>query len=142
MIEKAENEGLLKADSVIIKPTSGNTGADYLATGHYARIVFEDGRFKLKRAVDAHKDQSYVLYNLTANKLAKILLPIGKFSKAETRCLAGELKLPVAHKPDSQEICFVPDNDYKSFLANRVPTAQALPSGRNCRRERRTFGTS
>ena len=104
-------------------------GADYLATGHYAQIVFENGRFKLKRAVDAHKDQSYVLYNLTANKLAKILLPLGKFSKAETRRLAGELKLPVADKPDSQEICFVPDNDYKSFLANRVPTAQALQAG-------------
>ncbi|MBR4151988.1 MAG: tRNA 2-thiouridine(34) synthase MnmA [Selenomonadaceae bacterium] len=104
-------------------------GADYMATGHYARIVFEDGRFKLKKAVDVKKDQSYVLYNLTAEKLAKIILPLGEFSKAETRRLAEELKLPVAAKPDSQEICFVPDDDYKSFIANRVPTAQALQAG-------------
>lgn len=104
-------------------------GADYLATGHYARIVFEDGRFKLKRAVDLKKDQSYVLYNLTPDKLARILLPLGEFSKVETRTLAEELQLPAAHKPDSQEICFVPDDDYKSFIASREPSAQALQAG-------------
>lgn len=104
-------------------------GADYLATGHYAQIIFEDGRFKLKKAVDAKKDQSYVLYNLTADKLSKILLPLGSFSKSETRRLAEEFNLPVANKPDSQEICFVPNDDYKNFIANRVPTAQALKSG-------------
>ena len=104
-------------------------GADYMATGHYARIVFEDGRFKLKKAVDVKKDQSYVLYNLTAEKLAKIILPLGEFSKVETRRLAEELKLPVADKPDSQEICFVPDDDYKSFITNRAPSAQALQAG-------------
>ena len=82
-------------------------GANFLATGHYARIIFEDGRFKLKKAVDLKKDQSYVLYNLTAEKLAKI----------------------VAHKPDSQEICFVPNDDYKNFIANREPNAQALQAG-------------
>ena len=106
-----------------------NLGADYLATGHYARILFEDGRFKLKKAVDVRKDQSYVLYNLTAEKLAQIILPLGEFSKVETRRLAEEMNLPVAHKPDSQEICFVPDDDYKSFIANRKPAAQALQSG-------------
>ena len=104
-------------------------GADFLATGHYARIVFEDGRFKLKRAVDARKDQSYVLYNLTPDKLAKIILPLGDFSKDETRRLAAEKKLPAAHKPDSQEICFVPDDDYKNFIANRAPNADALQAG-------------
>ncbi len=104
-------------------------GADYLATGHYARIVFEDGRFKLKRAVDVRKDQSYVLYTLTPDKLAKILLPLGNFSKTDTRRLAEELRLPVAQKPDSQEICFVPDDDYKRFIAERVPDAQALQAG-------------
>ena len=104
-------------------------GANYLATGHYARIIFEDGRFKLKQALDARKDQSYVMYNLTAEKLAKIILPLGEFSKADVRRLAEEKKLPVAQKPDSQEICFVPNDDYKAFLANRVPTAQALQSG-------------
>lgn len=104
-------------------------GADFLATGHYARIVFEDGRFKLKKAVDVKKDQSYVLYNLTAEKLAKIILPLGEFSKAETRRLAAEMNLPVAHKPDSQEICFVPNDDYKNFLKDFAPNADALQAG-------------
>ncbi|MBR2519360.1 MAG: tRNA 2-thiouridine(34) synthase MnmA [Selenomonadaceae bacterium] len=104
-------------------------GADFLSTGHYARIVFEDGRFKLKKAVDVRKDQSYVLYNLTPEKLAKIILPLGEFSKTDTRRLAAEKNLPVANKPDSQEICFVPNDDYKNFLAQRVPDAQALRAG-------------
>lgn len=104
-------------------------GADYLATGHYARITFDGGRFRLKRAVDAKKDQSYVLYNLTADKLAKILLPLGELDKSTTRRLAAEKNLPVADKPDSQEICFVPNDDYKSFIATRKPDAQALQAG-------------
>ena len=104
-------------------------GANFLSTGHYARIIFEDGRFKLKRAVDAHKDQSYVLYSLTPDKLAKIILPLGEFDKATTRQLAAEKNLPVAEKPDSQEICFVPDDDYKNFIAERAPEAQALQTG-------------
>ncbi|MBR0260423.1 MAG: tRNA 2-thiouridine(34) synthase MnmA [Selenomonadaceae bacterium] len=106
-----------------------NLGADFFATGHYARIIFEDGRFKLKKAVDLKKDQSYVLYNLTAEKLAKIILPLGEFSKVETRALAEKLNLPVADKPDSQEICFVPNDDYKNFIATREPSAQALKDG-------------
>ena len=106
-----------------------NLGAEFLSTGHYARIIFEDGRFKLKRAIDLQKDQSYVLYNLTADKLAKILLPLGEFSKTDTRRLAEEKNLPVAKKPDSQEICFVPNDDYKSFIAEREPTADALEPG-------------
>ncbi len=104
-------------------------GADYLSTGHYAQVLFEDGRFKLKKAADAKKDQSYVLYNLTAEKLSRIILPLGDFSKAQTRRLAEDLKLPVAHKPDSQEICFVPADDYKKFIASRQPAAQALQAG-------------
>lgn len=104
-------------------------GADYLATGHYAQIIFEEGRFKLKKGVDIRKDQSYVLYNLTDDKLSRILLPLGGYSKSETRRLADELNLPVAHKPDSQEICFVPNDDYKNFISSREPTAQALKSG-------------
>lgn len=104
-------------------------GADFLATGHYARVVFEDGRFKLKKGVDLKKDQSYVLYNLTPEKLSKIILPLGEFSKTETRALAEKLKLISAHKKDSQEICFVPNDDYKSFIAARVDFADALESG-------------
>ncbi len=106
-----------------------NLGADFLATGHYAKIIFEDGRFKLKKADDAKKDQSYVLYNLTPEKLSRIILPLGEFSKVETRFLAEKFNLPVADKPDSQEICFVPNDDYKNFIANRNPSAQALQAG-------------
>lgn len=104
-------------------------GADFLSTGHYARVEYEAGRFKLKKAVDTGKDQSYVLYSLTAEKLAKILLPLGGFSKSQTRKLAEEMNLPVAHKPDSQEICFVPNDDYKRFISSREPNAQALKAG-------------
>ena len=104
-------------------------GADYLATGHYARIIFEDGRFKLKKGVDLKKDQSYVLYNLTAEMLQKIILPLGDMSKVETRRLADEMNLPVAHKPDSQEICFVPNDDYKKFISSRAVDADALKPG-------------
>lgn len=104
-------------------------GADFLATGHYARIVFEDGRFKLKKAVDLKKDQSYVLYNLTPEKLSKIILPLGDFTKTETRELAEKLKLISAHKKDSQEICFVPNDDYKTFIAACAENADALMEG-------------
>ena len=104
-------------------------GADFLATGHYARTVFEDGRYKLKKAVDTHKDQSYVLYNLTAEKLSQIIFPLGEFTKTETRKLAEEMKLPVAQKPDSQEICFVPHDDYKSYLKNHAQNVAALQAG-------------
>ena len=108
---------------------ANDLGAEFLATGHYARIIFENGRFRLKKAVDVKKDQSYVLYNLTADKLSRILLPLGDFSKVQTRSIAENLKLPVANKPDSQEICFIPDNNYKKFISSRQPTAQALKSG-------------
>ena len=104
-------------------------GADFLATGHYARIIFEDGRYKLKKALDIHKDQSYVLYNLTPEKLSRIILPLGEFSKTETRALAEKLKLISAHKKDSQEICFIPNDDYKSFVAARAEDADALQAG-------------
>ena len=104
-------------------------GADFLATGHYARIIFEDGRFKLKKGVDLKKDQSYVLYNLTPEKLSKIILPLGEFSKSETRALAEKLNLISAHKKDSQEICFVPNDDYKSFIAARADFTAALDAG-------------
>ena len=104
-------------------------GADYLATGHYARIIFEDGRFKLKKGVDLKKDQSYVLYNLTAENLSRIIFPLGEMSKAETRNLAESLNLKVADKPDSQEICFVPNDDYKKFISSRAGNVDALKAG-------------
>ena len=105
-------------------------GVDFLSTGHYARIEFINGNHYLKKAVDIKKDQSYVLYNLTPDQLAKIILPLGEQSKDDTRKLAEQLNLPVAHKPDSQEICFVPNDDYKSFLIhNANNNADALQTG-------------
>ena len=105
-------------------------GADFLATGHYAKIDCIDGKYYLKKGLDIKKDQSYVLYNLKAEQLSKILLPLGSQSKQKTRQLAEKLNLPVAHKPDSQEICFVPNDDYKTFLKKNADTkSSALQAG-------------
>jgi tRNA-specific 2-thiouridylase len=95
-------------------------GADYLATGHYARIERRDGRYRLLRAVDAEKDQSYVLYTLGQRELARTLFPVGTYTKPQVRALACDLGLPVAAKPDSADICFVPDGDYRAFLSTRL----------------------
>ena len=104
---------------------------DFLATGHYARIHCDNGKYQLKKGIDLKKDQSYVLYNLTAKQLSKVILPLGEQSKDETRTLAEKLNLPVAHKPDSQEICFVPNDDYKAFLMNNTgEDAEALQPGK------------
>ena len=92
-------------------------GADYIATGHYARIDrLPNGRYVIRNSVTASKDQTYALYNLTQEQLAHTLMPVGEYTKDEIRAMAEEAGLPVAHKPDSQEICFVPDNDYASFI--------------------------
>lgn len=96
---------------------SMDIGADYIATGHYARIEqLPGGRYALKKSVTEAKDQTYALYNLTQEQLARTLMPAGGYTKDEIRELAGKLELPVAHKPDSQEICFVPDKDYARFI--------------------------
>jgi len=92
-------------------------GADYIATGHYARIIkLPGGRYTLKTSATSSKDQTYALYNLTQYQLAHTLMPVGEYTKEEIREMALKLKLPVAHKPDSQEICFIPDNDYAGFI--------------------------
>ncbi|MBX6377863.1 MAG: tRNA 2-thiouridine(34) synthase MnmA [Clostridia bacterium] len=98
-------------------------GADYLATGHYARAGYdaERGRYVLRRARDDRKDQSYALYNLTQEALAHVLFPLGDLTKAEVRSLAARRGLPVAQKPDSQEICFVLDGDYRGFVRANLP---------------------
>ncbi|MFC2170205.1 tRNA 2-thiouridine(34) synthase MnmA [Acidobacteriota bacterium] len=100
-------------------------GADYLATGHYARVMYEPGlgRYVLKKGKDKQKDQSYFLYTLTQDQMARTLMPIGFFTKNEVRKKAKEFGLPVAQKPESQEICFVPDNNYAGFLKNKIPEA-------------------
>jgi len=93
--------------------------ADYLATGHYARIERDGGRYRLRRAADAEKDQSYVLYTMGQAELAKTLFPVGAFRKGEIRELAREMRLELAEKPDSADICFVPDGDYRAFVRRR-----------------------
>jgi tRNA-specific 2-thiouridylase len=98
-------------------------GFDYLATGHYARIEKDDlsSRCLLKKGVDAGKDQSYFLYRLTQKQMGHVLFPLGGMRKADVRALARERKLPAAERPESQEICFVADNDYRSFLQEHAP---------------------
>ena len=91
-------------------------GYDYIATGHYARVSREGGRFRLLRGRDRSKDQSYVLYQLTQKQLAHLLLPVGEYDKPTIRALAEEAGLRNARKRDSQDICFVPDGDYVGFL--------------------------
>ena len=92
-------------------------GADYIATGHYAQIEkLPNGRYSLKKSATAAKDQTYALYNLTQEQLSRTLMPVGAYTKDEIRELADKIMLPVANKPDSQEICFIPDNDYASFI--------------------------
>ena len=96
---------------------SRRIGADYIATGHYARIEkLPNGRFSLRVSETGAKDQTYALYNLTQEQLSSTLMPVGSYTKDEIRKMAKELGLLVADKPDSQDICFVPDGDYASFI--------------------------
>ena len=97
-------------------------GAEHVATGHYARVEQgPEGRWLLKRSADPGKDQSYFLFSLTQEQLARAIFPVGSLGKTEVRAQARRLGLSVADKPDSQEICFVPDGDYASFVAKRQP---------------------
>ena len=92
-------------------------GADYLATGHYARIKqLDNGRYTIQNSVTAEKDQTYALYNLTQEQLSHTLMPVGAYTKEEIRAIAQSIHLPVAHKQDSQDICFIPDGDYAGFI--------------------------
>lgn len=92
-------------------------GADYIATGHYARVVqLPEGRYCLKQAVSPAKDQTYALYSLTQEQLSRTLMPVGEYDKAQIRAMAEAAGLQVANKPDSQDICFVPDGDYAGYM--------------------------
>ena len=92
-------------------------GADYIATGHYSQITkLDNGRYALKCSKTQKKDQTYALYNLTQNQLSKTLMPIGAYTKDEVRQIAEDIGLLVANKPDSQDICFVSDGDYASYI--------------------------
>ncbi len=101
---------------------AGQIGADFVASGHYARIARREGRPALLTGRHADKDQSYVLFGIPQKQLDSTLLPIGEYeTKEEVRDLARSFGLPVFNKPDSQEICFVPDNDYASFVERERP---------------------
>jgi len=104
-------------------------GADYVATGHYVRVeqAADNGRWLLRKAADPSKDQSYVLYVMTQDRLERALFPLGALTKTETRQLAQQWKLPVANKPESQDICFVPYKRYTEYLERHAP--QTLQEG-------------
>jgi tRNA-uridine 2-sulfurtransferase len=96
-------------------------GADFLATGHYARVAERDGGYRLLCGIDPGKDQSYMLSALGQAELAATLFPLGEMTKAAVREKARDLHLPVAETPDSQDLCFIPDGNYRRFLASQAP---------------------
>lgn len=107
---------------------SMNIGADYIATGHYARIdQLPNGRFAIKKSATDKKDQTYALYNLTQDQLKKTLMPVGEYTKEAIREMAEQINTRIASKPDSQEICFVEDDDYGRFIEDY--TGQKIETG-------------
>jgi len=94
--------------------------ADYLATGHYARVDHSRNGYRLLKAVDLTKDQSYFLYTLGQKELQHLILPLGDLHKVEVRRLSSKLGLPTSSRHDSQDVCFIPDNDYRSFIAKHI----------------------
>lgn len=99
-----------------------------LRPGHYAQIEhLPNGRYAIKNSATAAKDQTYALYNLTQEQLSHTLMPVGAYTKDQIRAFAEEVGLPVAHKPDSQEICFVPDGDYAHFIEEN--SGRKIPEG-------------
>jgi tRNA-uridine 2-sulfurtransferase len=114
-------------------------GAAVVATGHYARVEHAGGRWRLRRGVDPEKDQAYFLFSLTQEQLAQAAFPVGALTKADVRAHARTLRLRVADKPDSQEICFVPDGDYASFVERQAPAA--VKAGAVADEEGRTLAT-
>ena len=113
--------------------------ADYLATGHYARIKEVNGRYKLLKGVDPRKEQSYVLYMLSQEQLSHLIFPLGEYTKQEVRQLAREMGLPVAEREESQELCFITRGDYRDFLRRYAP--EAIRPGPIYDREGNLLGT-
>ena len=107
---------LIKFDQFL--EMAAGVGAERIATGHYARLSYDEstGRYQMRRSADATKDQTYFLFGLTQPQLARTMFPLGGYTKPQVREMARELGLPVAAKPDSQEICFVPNGDYVAFI--------------------------
>jgi tRNA-specific 2-thiouridylase len=102
-------------------------GADYIATGHYAKIGEEDSRFILKKAFYVQRDQSYFLYRLSQEQLSHAIMPLGDYRKEEVRKIAASVNLKVHNKQDSQEICFIPDGDYRDFIRENLPKVESGP---------------
>jgi tRNA-specific 2-thiouridylase len=98
-----------------------NLGADYVATGHYARVAFRDGEYKMLRGLDENKDQTYFLNQLSQEQLSKVLFPIGELEKSKVREMAREAGLATAAKKDSTGICFIGERNFKEFLSNYLP---------------------
>ena len=116
----------VKWESLLTRSLS--IGADYIATGHYARIdQLENGRYAIRRSATLTKDQTYALYNLTQEQLKRTLMPVGQYSKDEIREIAEKIGLLVANKPDSQDICFVPDGDYAAYIEENAGVT--IPEG-------------
>lgn len=113
-------------------------GAEAVATGHYARVAERGGRHVLLRGLDAARDQSYFLYSLSQEQLSRAVFPLGERTKEETRALAREMKLPVAEKPGSQDVCFLDSGDYRPLLAERRP--EALRPGETVDMDGRVMG--
>jgi tRNA-specific 2-thiouridylase len=104
-------------------------GADYIATGHYARVKEIDGRYRLFKGKDSNKDQSYVLWGISQEALSHTIFPLAELTKPEVRDLARKFGLKVADKGESYEICFIPDNDYERFLKETIPTLERDVAG-------------
>ena len=114
----------------ILRERAGELGADFIATGHHTRVERDEnsGNYLLKKGADKQKDQSYFLCRLDQEQLSNVMFPVGNLTKKKVRQIARELGLSVADKPESQEICFIPDDDYAGFLENHVPgTARPGP---------------
>lgn len=114
-------------------------GAEFVATGHYARVERRGGRIALLKAVDPRKDQSYVLFPLGQRELARVMFPVGGYEKPQIRRIASEAGLRVAEKPESMEICFVPDNDHRRLLRERL--GDRLRQGEFRTRDGRVLGS-
>lgn len=101
-------------------------GAEFVATGHYAKIVKKEKLFQIKEGADKNKDQSYFLFELSQKQLSQALLPLGDFTKQEVRKLAEKFSLKTASKEESQDLCFIPDGDLKRFLKNKLPNSKNI----------------
>ena len=119
---------IIKWDKVLQK--ADEIGCEYIATGHYAKIEEKNGRWYVTKADDDSKDQTYVLWKLTQDQLKRTLFPLGHYRKSEIKQLADERGfVRLAKKKESQEVCFIPDNDYRGFLKKRVPSLEQQVEG-------------